>query len=79
MSTGYANLRNHLEKTHKEQYRQLCEENGWDCATGPKVAGPTIGDNRKQALPLFSPEAFLEYLVRFVTADDQVRVRSVTV
>jgi len=39
-----------------------------------KDAEPTVADNRKQALPPFSPETFLEYLVRFVTADDQVRI-----
>ena len=57
---------------HKAQYQQICEEKGWTYATSN--AGPTIGDNRKRALPPFSPEAFLEYLVRFVTADDQVRI-----
>jgi hypothetical protein len=58
------------------QYRQVCEEKGWNYAT-PRVAVPTVGDNRKQVLPPFSPEAFLVYLVRFVTADDQVRVHSI--
>lgn len=30
------------------------------------------GNARDQALPGFSPEAFIEYLVRFIVADDQV-------
>lgn len=70
-STANTNLRNHLLKLHNAEYTQRCEQENWSYAT-PKVAKPTVGDNRKSALPSFSPEALLDYLVRFVTADDQV-------
>ena len=33
---------------------------------------PTVGEQRKAAIPQFSPETFLRYLVRFIVADDQV-------
>jgi hypothetical protein len=79
MGTGSANLRKHLLTRHEEQYKQACEENGWDYYTrSVQVPLPTIGENRKEALPPFSPENFLVYLVRFVAADDQVRVCSIT-
>ena len=75
IKTGTANLRLHLEKTHKQQYIQLHTDMGWIYKPIlKKDAEPTVADNRKQALPPFSPETFLEYLVRFVTADDQVRI-----
>jgi len=51
----------------------MCAEKGWNYP-GSKNRQPTVGDNRKNALPPFSEATFLEYLVRFVTADDQVSI-----
>lgn len=48
----------------------MAEKRGW--RYHEKVKKPNVGENRKMALPAFSPETFLEYLVRFVMADDQV-------
>jgi hypothetical protein len=73
LSTGYTNLRNHPIKHHEAYYTDLCAKEGWSYAT-KKDKKPTVGDNRKMALPAFTPDTFLEYLVRFVTADDQVSV-----
>jgi hypothetical protein len=70
MKTGSANLRKHLITHHESVYMQMAEKEGWKYVG--KVKKPTIGENRKMALPSFSPESFLEYLVRFVAADDQV-------
>lgn len=73
LNTGYGNLQNHLVKQHKAQYKQVCEAEGWTYHL-KKDKEPSVGDNRKMGLPAFSPDTFLEYLVRFVTADDQVSV-----
>ena len=54
---------------------QKCQDKGWTYGT-PKVKEPTIGENRKSAIPPFTAEAFVEYIVRWVTADDQVSVKS---
>ena len=72
-TTGSSNLRKHLMKEHYAAYKEACVEHGWTYCT-PKVKQPTVGENWKRALPPFSAAAFLEYLVRFVTADDQVSV-----
>jgi hypothetical protein len=69
--TATANLRNHLTKVHDAVYKAMCEEKGWSYGSS-KAKKATVGDQRKNALPPFSPETFVEYLVRFVTADDQV-------
>lgn len=70
-STGGANIRKHLQTKHTAEYQKKCLEMGWDFAR--KTTEPT-GQLRKNSLPAFSADAFLEYLVRFVTADDQVRI-----
>ena len=69
--TSSYNLRNHLKTKHLAEYTQACLEHGWSYLD-PEVKVPTVGENCKTALPPFSPETLLEYLVRFVTADDQV-------
>jgi hypothetical protein len=70
LTTGTSNLRKHLTSQHEVVYLQMAEKRGW--RYHEKVKKPNIGENRKMALPAFSPETFLEYLVRFVMADDQV-------
>jgi hypothetical protein len=77
VNTGTGNLRKHLISQHTKKYEEACEEHGWNYLKA-KVAGPTIGENRKSRLPPFSPEAFLEYLVRFVSTDDQVSRSHIT-
>jgi len=69
-TTATGNLRGHLQRVHTELYDRTCEENKWNYK--PKVTAAVVGANRKSELPAFSPEMFLDYLVRFVTSDDQV-------
>ena len=69
-TTASGNLRSHLQKHHTDLYERTCEENKWNYK--PKVTSTIVGANRKSALPAFSPETFLDYLVHFVTTDDQV-------
>lgn len=75
ITTGTSNLRKHLVLCHEELYVQKCQDKGWTYGT-PKVKEPTIGENRKSAIPPFTAEGFVEYIVRWVTADDQVSVKS---
>ena len=69
-TTATGNLRSHLQRFHTELYDRMCEENKWNYK--PKVTAAVVGANQKSELPAFSPETFLDYLVRFVTTDDQV-------
>jgi len=69
-TTATGNLRGHLQRIHTELYDKMCEENKWDYK--PKVTAAVVGANRKSELPAFSPETFLDYLVHFVTTNDQV-------
>lgn len=74
-NTASANLRRHLVNEHGPAYDKVIIENGWNypLSTEKKSGkGVTTGDLRKRALPAFSPEVFLKYLVRFIVADDQV-------
>jgi len=70
MKTGNSNLQKHLITNHQDVYTQMAQEHGWKYLE--KKSTVNVGVNHKMALPLFSPETFLEYLVRFVAADDQV-------
>jgi hypothetical protein len=73
MNSGTGNPRTHLKNHHGEKYQAACKENGWKYLD---KKGPSVGEQRKNNLPPFSKEAFAEYLVQFVTADDQVRITS---
>ena len=78
-TTGYSALRGHLERHHEEEYLKVCQESGW------KVMLPTWLKKEKVTLDTalqeaqgsrvpFSPEEFLERLVNWIVADDQVRI-----
>jgi hypothetical protein len=77
--TANGNLRNHMYKNHPQEYDQAVEQNGWNHRLSSETNDPRGGSNpgnvRKESLPAFSPEAFMEYLVRFIVADDQVSLR----
>jgi hypothetical protein len=78
-STGYTALRGHLEHHHKDEYLKACQENGW------KVMLPswlkkekathdaTLQEAQASRVP-FSTEEFLQHLVNWIVADDQVRI-----
>jgi hypothetical protein len=77
-NTGNSNLRRHLYKIHPEEYDRAIVDNNWDYKLSTHSDGASTHQNahnlRNQDLPQFSPATFLEQLVRFVVADDQVRV-----
>ena len=71
MSTT-STLRNHLCRLHLAVYVAKCKEMGWT-----KYLQPQDIDGCQRLAPLhrapFSQDAFLEALVRWIIADDQVR------
>jgi hypothetical protein len=78
-STGYTALRGHLERHHEEEYLKACQENGW------KVLLPTWLKKEKATLDAtlqevhsnrvpFTQDEFLQHLVNWIIADDQVRI-----
>ena len=76
MSTAKGNCRRHVQSLHSDIYDKMVIENGWPYALSTEVDGaqPTVMDMRWHTLPQFSPQAFLNYLVWFIVADDQVHV-----
>ena len=76
--TRNTNLRRHLHVIHAEEYDKAVTENKWTykLSTHQSQTGDasthSARNNRDHELPSFSPAVFLELLVRFVVADDQV-------
>jgi hypothetical protein len=74
--TEYANLRRHLKKQHLDEYEHVAKENGWNIKFPSLTDKDSAHKNARmihnQALPQFSPESFIEYLIRFIVTDDQV-------
>ncbi|CAA7270386.1 unnamed protein product [Cyclocybe aegerita] len=76
-NTSNTTLRNHLENVHKEEYLHLCAEKGWNnllpksrvqVVVAPEAAHGTQGAFRTP----FTQKAFIQHLINFVVADDQV-------
>lgn len=74
MSTAKGNCRKHLRVNHSDIYDKTVADKGWPYPFSTEVAGAqiTVADMRRRVLPQFTPATFLDYLVRFVVADDQV-------
>jgi hypothetical protein len=71
-STANNNLRNHLYKQHAEEYDRTVLGHQWKYKLSTQSSNAASGNVRDRSLPQFSPVAFLEHLVRFIVADDQV-------
>jgi hypothetical protein len=72
-NTGSSNLRKHLYKLHPSEYDAACEAYGWRNRRLEVSDGATLTNDLRRNVPPFSPTVFMEYLVRFIVADDQVR------
>ncbi|KAI0290316.1 hypothetical protein BC826DRAFT_970521 [Russula brevipes] len=71
--TANSTLRVHLDRNHKVEYLRLHKERGW------KSQLKSMEDAETESTPVsevpsdvFSLETFLDHLVRFIVADDQV-------
>jgi hypothetical protein len=73
--TGNTNLRRHLHKIHGPEYDEVVLRNKWPYKLSTESRDASIQnpcDQRKRDVPSFSPATFLDHLVRFIAADDQV-------
>ena len=74
MATGYLNLRKHLATKHAAAYDKAIVENSWNyrLSSNVKSGKSNAVEARIHSLPPFTQASFIEYLIRFVTANDQV-------
>jgi hypothetical protein len=75
ITTATGTLRNHLGKSHREEYDRKCAESGWKNhlaeADKQKAAKDKVAMQvaKKEA---FSMDGLLNCIVKFIVADDQV-------
>jgi hypothetical protein len=73
MSTGYLNLRKHLASKHAADYDKAILENRWNYRPSTDVkSGKSDSEAQNRSLLPFTQASFLEYIIRFIVADDQV-------
>lgn len=79
LTTATGTLRNHLGKAHREEYDRICAENGWKNnlaeADLQKVAKEKVVEQLAKREE-FTVDGLLNRIVRFIVADDQVRLYS---
>jgi hypothetical protein len=63
-----------MHRLHASAYDQAVQENGWGfkLSTQGNDAPFNAAKLRDESIPDFSPDVFLDHLVSFVVADDQV-------
>ena len=72
-TTATGNCRKHLRLQHAAIYDEAVLKNKWPYRLSTEdPLKATLGQLRKSALPPFSSRSFIDYLVCFVVADDQV-------
>jgi hypothetical protein len=73
-TTASSNCRSHVVKRHPEIYDKTVIEKRWPypLSTDEPGAKTTVGELRKSALPEFTLQSFVDYLIRFIVTDDQV-------
>ncbi len=74
MATAYLNLRKHLANHHAATYDNAIVENRWNypLSSDVKSGKSNTVEARKHSLPPFTQASFIDYIIRFVVADDQV-------
>lgn len=74
LKTGNTNLRRHLHQVHPGEYDDAVLQHNWQYKLTSQLsdASNNARNQRDQKIPSFSPVSFLEHLVRFIVADDQV-------
>jgi hypothetical protein len=65
-----------MHRHHAQEYNQTVRANGWKHWLSTKgMHSPASHEVCRQGLPRFSQEIFIEYLVCFIVADDQVSLK----
>jgi Pyruvate/2-oxoacid:ferredoxin oxidoreductase delta subunit len=73
MSTGYLNLQKHLTSKHAADYDKAILENCWNYCPSTNVKSSKSDSGAQNcSLLLFTQASFLEYIICFIVADDQV-------
>jgi len=71
--TGNSNLRKHLLAKHEALYRDAAKTHKWKHKFLDAQARPVNQEgSSERALPEYSYDVFIQFLVRFIVADDQV-------
>jgi hypothetical protein len=75
---GYSGLRGHIERYHEEEYLKACQDNGWrvmlpSWLKKEKADKEVALQDSSTARTVFTPETFLQHLINWIVADDQVR------
>ena len=67
-------LRVHLDNGHRDEYMTICKQKGWEMkiASARQLQPGIVSTLDAQRIP-FSQAAFIQNLVMFVAANDQVR------
>jgi hypothetical protein len=75
---GYSGLRRHIERFRQDEYLKACQENRWRIMLPnwlkEKKAAEAVTQDSQAARTAFSLELFLQYLINWIVADDQVRI-----
>jgi hypothetical protein len=73
MNTGYLNLQKHLASKHTADYDKAIMENHWNYHPSTDVkSGKSDSEAQNHSLLLFTQASFLDYIICFIIADDQV-------
>jgi hypothetical protein len=74
MCTAYTNLRKHLVNHHAAIYDKAIVENRWSyrLSAEQKSGKSVTAGGREPSLPPFTLASFIDCIIRFVVADDQV-------
>jgi hypothetical protein len=73
--TGNTNLQRHLRREHAEEYDNAILEHKWSYKLSGEMLDASTQNPRSMhdhVLPSFSLVAFLDQLIHFIVADDQV-------
>lgn len=75
ITTATGTLRNHLGKSHREEYDRKCAEGGWKnhlAEADKQKAAKNKGAMQVAKREAFSMDGLLNRIVKFIVADDQV-------
>jgi hypothetical protein len=74
--TSTSTLRTHLDRLHRKEYIRLCDEKGWkNQLKSSRTEGESRAAAGSQSQPPrapFTQERFLDFLVKFIVATNQV-------
>ncbi len=72
MATGYQNLQKHLASKHTAAYDRTIVEKNWNYHLSSDVKSGKSVEASKHSLPLFTQTLFIDYIICFVIANNQV-------